>query len=157
MKNPRKFVQLLASLICILICSACTGNSDGGQREINTTVKEVQLKSKTDADGGEYDSTKAEKSAAILAVSLLSPGDGEKFLWDKVKVTKVLVNKTDFSFKENLEVAHYAWKKGIPEGEWLVYLTPYPFGSEWSSVTDSTQWMLVDGDGEAGVGPLVSD
>jgi hypothetical protein len=92
------------------------------------------------------DHVKAGQSMAVIKVKLLQAGAGNKFIFDQVAVLEVLSNKTDYRFSNQIEVAHYSVKNGIPENkECILYLTAFPFGA--TELNTHNEWMLLEGDG----------
>ena len=91
------------------------------------------------------DPGKAKRSEVALRVKLIRVAAGcDKYCWPEVEILKVLQNKSGFSFKKRLAVAHYSWEPGIPEGESTIYLVRYnPEGS--------ALWKLLNGSGKDGV------
>lgn len=93
------------------------------------------------------DTIKKNKAKAVIKAKALNTGVGDKYLYQKIEVLEVIKNNTNFIFKDTLTVAHYSWKLGVPlEKECIIYLTPWPYGSE--TLNEEKQWMLLDGDGE---------
>lgn len=96
------------------------------------------------ADSSPVDPNKVRRAEVVLRVKLLSSGEGSKYLWDKVEVLKVVLNKSDHVFGKNLSVAHYSWKPGIPGGTCTIYLERY-------NSKRNNLWKLLNGSGEDGV------
>lgn len=95
----------------------------------------------------QFDSLKTLKSLAILKAKSLKLGDGNKYLYPKIEVLEVLVNKTRYNFRDTMHVANYNWKPGIPQNkECTIYLTSWPYGS--NEMNEKNEWMLIEGDGE---------
>src|SRR5262245_49922583 len=90
------------------------------------------------------DPSKAKRAEAALRVKLLRVPDCNKYCWPEVEILKVLQNKSGFSFKNRLSVAHYSWEPGIPEGESTIYLQRFN-----PKVGDL--WKLLNGSGKDGV------
>lgn len=95
-------------------------------------------------DSRPVDLVRAKKAEVVLRVRLISPGEGSKYLWDRVEVLKVLKNKSGYAFGKQLAVAHYSWKRGIPEGTCTIYLERYNPGRK-------DQWKLLGGSADEGV------
>ena len=95
------------------------------------------------AQSSRIDPAKARKVEVVLRVKLIEVGDCNKYCWPEVEILEVLQNRSSFSFKKRLKVAHYSWKPGIPEGESTIYLERYN-----SKRTDL--WKLLNGSGEDG-------
>jgi len=99
----------------------------------------------TDVDwNGVFDPDLAVQAEAVLRVRLISPGAGSKFIWDEVEVLGVIKNASDFQFGKTLQVAHYSWEPGVPQGESTIYLVPY-------SETPDHLWKLLGDSGARGV------
>ena len=96
------------------------------------------------------DAVKADKASAVLRVELLEVGDGDKVIWDTVRVEEVLLNKTRFRFEGPLLIGHHSWKQGLVARRCTVYLEPYPLGEGEAKDVQQTQWMLLAGDGAVG-------
>ena len=93
------------------------------------------------------DSLKSAHSLAIINAELITIGEGNKYLYPKIRVLKVLQNKTSYSFPDTLRLAHYSTAKGIPEQQTcILYLSAWPYGS--SQLNAKNEWMLLEGDGE---------
>ncbi|MGB0879537.1 MAG: hypothetical protein ACPGTO_03120 [Polaribacter sp.] len=93
------------------------------------------------------DSIKVSKSMAIIKGRLIKIGVGNKYMHSKIVVLEVLVNSTNFHFKDTMDVSYYNWKQGIPlNKECVIYLTSWPYGSK--KLNEKGEWMLIDGDGK---------
>jgi len=90
------------------------------------------------------DPGKAKRSEVALRVKLVRFEGCDKYCWTEVEILKVLQNKSGFSFKKRLAVAHYSWEPGIPEGESTIYLERY-------NPERSDLWKLLNGSGKDGV------
>jgi len=86
----------------------------------------------------------AAKALVVLRVKRLTPGEGSKYLWYRVKLLQVLKNQSSETFTNTLSVAAYSWKDGVPEGESTLYLERY-------KKTDKGLWKLVGGEASTGV------
>jgi len=96
------------------------------------------------------DPGKAKRSEVALRVKLVSMGVGcDQYCWPEVEILKVLQNKSGFSFKNMLAVAHYSWEPGIPQGESTIYLEKY-------NPKRSDHWQLLNGSGKDGVSHTTS-
>ena len=96
------------------------------------------------AESAFIDPGKAKRAEVALRVKLVRVPDCDKYCWPEVEILKALQNKSGFSFKKRLSVAHYSWEPGIPEGESTIYLQRYnPKGS--------ALWKLLNGSGKDGV------
>src|SRR5262249_40374744 len=89
------------------------------------------------------DPSKAKRAEVALRVKLVSVADCNKYCWTEVEILKVLQNKSGFSFKKRLSVAHYSWEPGIPEGESTIYLERFN--------PDRNLGKLLNGSGKDGV------
>lgn len=94
------------------------------------------------------DLQKAGQARVVLRVRLISPGEGSKYLWDKVMVIDVIKNDSSYKFGNILNVAHYSWESGIPHGECTIYLVPY-------NKKDNYLWSLLGGKASSGVSHVV--
>ena len=93
------------------------------------------------------DSTKHAKSLAIVKGNLIKSESGDKYLYSKISIKEVLLNKTDYNFEDTIKVAYYNWHKGVPENkDCIIYLVPWPLGSK--MLDKNNQWMLMEGNGE---------
>jgi hypothetical protein len=96
-----------------------------------------------DSRVAQMDPRTAERVPVVLRVKLIDRRGGDKYGWDIVQVLSVLKNESNRSFEGRIEVAHYSWKAGVPDGECTVYHEPYGENPE--------QWRLLDGGAEHGV------
>ena len=96
------------------------------------------------AESTDIDPGKAEKAEVVLRVKLVRLGECNKYCWPEVEILKVLQNKSGFSFKKRLAVAHYSWELGVPEGESTIYLERY-------NPDRNDLWKLLNGSGKDGV------
>jgi hypothetical protein len=90
------------------------------------------------------DPSKANKAEVVLRVRLVRFEGCNKYCWPEVEILKMLQNKSGFSFKKSLTVAHYSWEPGIPEGESTIYLERY-------NPKRNDLWKLLNGSGKEGV------
>jgi hypothetical protein len=90
------------------------------------------------------DPGKARRSEVALRVKLVRLEGCDKYCWTEVEILKVLQNKSGFSFRNRLAVAHYSWEPGIPEGESTIYLERY-------NPERIDLWKLLNGSGKEGV------
>ena len=96
------------------------------------------------ANDPRVDPQRAARAPVVLRVQRLSIGSGSKYLWVPVRVVAVIKNESTFKFPSQLNIAHYSWKSGLPDGECTVYLVRY-------NDADESLWKLLDGDGAVGV------
>ncbi|HSE23658.1 MAG TPA: hypothetical protein VLB68_18460 [Pyrinomonadaceae bacterium] len=96
------------------------------------------------AQSTRIDPARASKAEVVLRVKLVEGGDCDKYCWPEVEILEVLQNRSSFSFKKRIKVAHYSWKPGIPEGESTIYLERY-------NSKRADLWKLLNGSGEEGV------
>jgi hypothetical protein len=99
---------------------------------------------KSEKSGDFVDPQKAAHAVAVLRVKFLAALGGNKYAWDKVEVLNVIKNESRHSFDKIVEIAHYSWEPGIPEGECTIYIVPYNEAGE-------DLWKLVDGTAKQGV------
>ncbi len=90
------------------------------------------------------DSKRAQRATVILRVERVVDHGGSKYHWVTVKPLRVLKNDAKANFSKPLRVAYRGGKPGVPVGVCTVYLEPYGDGA-------SGHWLLLDGDGTAGV------
>ena len=96
------------------------------------------------AESTYIDPSKARKADAVLRVKLVRFEGCDKYCWPEVEILKILQNKSSFSFKKRLTVAHYSWEPGVPEGESTIYLERY-------NPKRNDLWKLLNGSGKDGV------
>lgn len=95
------------------------------------------------------DSVKQKAAKLVLKVTMCENNGGSKFIWEKAKVLSVIHNPYLYQLPDTISIAHYSWLQGLPEkSPSIVYLIPYPLGSEEPS--DIGRWMLLEGDGRIG-------
>ena len=115
-----------------------------------TTAPEKHDIVKSDKTGGKVadlmDAQKAARAVAVLRVKFVAALGGNKYAWDRVEVLEVMKNDSGHKFVGVIDIAHYSWEPGIPEGECIIYIVPY-------SPTGLDLWKLLDGTGKQGVGP----
>jgi hypothetical protein len=109
-----------------------------GKDQLSLDV-EITESSRTCIDPG-----KAKKAEVVLRVKLVRLEGCNKYCWPEVEIPKMLQNKSGFSFKKRLTVAHYSWEPGIPEGESTIYLERY-------NPKRNDLWKLLNGSGKEGV------
>jgi hypothetical protein len=80
----------------------------------------------------------------VLRVVRLAEGAGDKFAWVPVRVLAVIKNTSGKPIGGDLEVAHYSFKPGVPDGESTLYLEPF-------NDTPNHPWKLLGGSAEEGV------
>ena len=102
------------------------------------------------ADLRQVDPARAKRGEVVLRVRLITPGEGSKYLWDRVEVLRVLKNRSGHAFGRRLSVAHYSWEPGVPEGTCTVYLERYHPGRK-------DLWKLLGGSAEEGVSHAASE
>lgn len=96
------------------------------------------------------DSMKLKQSYAVILATLQSKGPGDKFLFDTVKVLKVLYNKASYDLTKPLVVASYSFDAGVPAGKkCILYLQPFPLGA--ATLDKEGRWMLLKGVAKEGV------
>jgi hypothetical protein len=98
-----------------------------------------------DAAANLIDAGRAARVKVVLRVKLVAALGGNKWAWDKIEVLGVLKNETETSFAGSLNIAHYSWEPGIPEGTSTVYLEPYEVGPP------TIHWKLLEGSAKEGV------
>jgi len=96
------------------------------------------------AESTYIDPGKAKKAEVVLRVKLVRFEGCNKYCWLEVEILKMLQNKSGFSFKKRLAVAHYSWEPGIPEGESTIYLERY-------NPKRNDLWKLLNGSAKDGV------
>ncbi|HTG93155.1 MAG TPA: hypothetical protein VL866_11240 [Pyrinomonadaceae bacterium] len=96
------------------------------------------------AESTYIDPSKAKKAEVVLRVRLVRLEGCDKYCWPEVEILKMLQNKSGFSFKKRLTVAHYSWEPGIPEGESTIYLERY-------NSKRNDFWKLLNGSAKDGV------
>ena len=136
-------------LFIYLVISGCTNDSHKGGDIAK--VKEASRNSKKEyslnQSNMETDSVKAQKSKAIVLAELIDPGIGNKYMYPIIKINKIIKNDFNYSFPDMIKVAHYNWKNGVPKGkECMIYLAPWPYGS--NELSADNQWMLLEADGD---------
>ena len=95
------------------------------------------------------DSIKQKAAKLVLKVTMCENDGGSKFIWEKAKVLSEIHNPSGYQLPDTISIAHYSWLQGLPEKTpCIVYLIPYPSGSEEPS--DIDRWMLLEGDGRIG-------
>ena len=72
-----------------------------------------------------FDRDMAEDVPVVVRVELLESRGGSKYHWQTVKVLHVFKNETDETIPESVQVAHYGWNPGVPEGRSTLYLVYY--------------------------------
>lgn len=129
-------VALLGTIIVVGIAFGCTDKSPrhGGlvTKTVQTTLNE-QI---------------ASRVPVVLRVKFEKFIGGQKFAWDEVSILGTLKNQTGRPFAGLLQIGHYGWEPGIPQGECTVYLEPYAEG-------DESRWKLLGGSAKDGVSHVV--
>lgn len=92
----------------------------------------------------QVDSARAARAVIVLRARLLQPGAGSKYLWDSVRVVRVVKNESGASLPEEMLVAHYSWEPGLPQTDCTVYLERFAEEGEGG-------WKLLDGSAKSGV------
>ena len=95
-------------------------------------------------ESGPFDEKRFETATIVLRVKFIEENGDSKYLWDRVKIVSVIKNASGQDLGDEISVAHYSWKAGIPKGRSTIYLEPY-------NENDSNMWRLLDGDGNIGV------
>lgn len=90
------------------------------------------------------DSARMQRAQVVLRVRLIELRGGSKYHWDRVEVLNVHKNESRFAFGGTLDVAHYGWKPGVPEGVSTLFLEPY-------GRPEQNLWKLLEADGSVGV------
>lgn len=106
--NSKSFFHLPV-LMAVIFVSGCNGVAD-------TPTKLDDLRDKDFLD-----------SVAVLRVKLVKPGEGSKYHWPVVEILDVFKDSSNYDLKtgDTLEVAHYGYEPGIPDGTSIVYLQYY--------------------------------
>ena len=114
----------------------------GCKGEIESTKKvKTKINIENQKENIKIDTVKASKSLAVLKVKLLKFNGGNKYYYSTINVLDILINKTNFNFKDTMQIAYYNWQSGIPPvKECVIYITPWPFGSD---VLIDGKWMLI--------------
>jgi hypothetical protein len=86
----------------------------------------------------------AARVPVVLRVKYVKLIGGQKYSWDEVSVQSTLKNQSSRSFTGAMEIGHYDWEAGVPNGESTVYLEPYAEG-------DESRWKLLGGSAKEGV------
>lgn len=136
-------MKYITILFISLFLVSCSESKSGNGKLLLDEMLEEELFS----NNHNLDSVKYLKSKAVIKGKLIKFGSGNKYLYPKIQILDVLMNKTDFNFKDTITVAHYNWKSGVPQNkECIIYLTPWPLESE--ELNEKRNWMLIEGDGE---------
>lgn len=140
MKQPYTLFFMLALLACTEGAQHRAANNSTG-KVATANPETLQTANKKNAI---MDNDKLSRSHAVIKARLINTGTGDKFIWDTVKVEKVLHNSTDYKFPPTLIVARYSWDSGIScDGIFTLYLNIYPLGSK--KLNEHKEWMLLDG------------
>lgn len=92
------------------------------------------------------DSVKQKAAKLVLKVTMCENDGGSKFIWEKAKILSPIYNPSGYQLPDTISIAHYSWLQGLPEKRpCIVYLIPYPLGSEEPS--DIDRWIFLEGDG----------
>lgn len=134
--NIIKVINRIFIITSILLCFCCNN-----KKKQNEAAKEQKINIL------KLDSIKSAKSSAIIKGNLIKTEGGDKYLYSKISIKNVLLNKTDYHFEDTIKVAYYNWHEGIPANKnCIIYLTFWPLGSK--ELGKNNQWMLIEGDGE---------
>jgi hypothetical protein len=90
------------------------------------------------------DDKMADKAEVVLRAKLLSSGSAEKYTWFRVRILQVLKNESGVKFTNEMSVAAYSWKSGVPAGQSTLYLERY-------NSTNTGLWKLVGSEASTGV------
>lgn len=90
------------------------------------------------------DSALSANAAIVLRARLLSENGADKYAWYTVKVIRVFKNETKETLVDQVDVAAYSFRPGVPNGESTLFLEPY-------SPSKPMRWKLVGGDASTGV------
>ena len=92
----------------------------------------------------QVDPVRFDRAPVVLRVRFAARKGGDKYLLDTVEILEVFKNDPAHPFGDTLDIAHYSWSDGIPEGECTVYLVPP--GEE-----SGRLWKLLGGGAKQGV------
>ena len=87
----------------------------------------------------------AAKAEVVVRAKLLSSDGADKYARFRVRVLQVLKSPPGTKLTNELSVAAYSWKAGVPEGESTLYLERY------NKQTATGLWKLVGGEASTGV------
>ena len=87
----------------------------------------------------------AAKAEVVIRAKLLSSDGADKYARFRVRVLQVFKSPPGTKLTNELSVAAYSWKAGVPAGESTLYLERY------NKQTDTGLWTLVGGEASTGV------
>lgn len=87
----------------------------------------------------------AAKAEVVVRAKLLSSDGADKYARFRVRVLQVFKSPPGAKLTNELSVAAYSWKAGVPDGEFTLYLERY--GNE----ATNGLWKLVGGEASTGV------
>lgn len=87
----------------------------------------------------------AAKAEVVVRAKLLSSEGADKYARFRVRVLQVFKSPAGTKLTNELSVAAYSWKAGVPTGESTLYLERY------NQQTDTGLWKLVGGEAATGV------
>ena len=87
----------------------------------------------------------AAKAEVVVRAKLLSSDGADKYVRFRVRVLQVLKSPPGAKLTNELSVAAYSWKPGVPDGESTLYLERY------NKQADNGLWTLVGGEASTGV------
>ena len=61
----------------------------------------------------------------MVRAQLIEPGEGSKYLWDKIKILEVIRNTSSYKFPSVLSVARESIEPELPAGECMLILEYY--------------------------------
>lgn len=132
---------LYAIFIFLISCTLATDHTQGTSEQ--TVIQLPKDKNHTPI----LDSLKVAQSLAIIEAELTEIGSGNKYIYSKIRVLRVLQNNTSYAFPDTLQLAHYSTAQGIPKQQkCIIYLSAWPYGSK--KLNAKNEWMLLEGDGE---------
>jgi hypothetical protein len=126
------------ALLTVVLAGFGVGCTDKSQRD-GGIVAETQKNG--------IDEQLANRVPVVLRVRFEKALGGQKYAWDEVSVLKTLKNGSNRTFSGTLQIAHYDWEPGLPQGESTVYLEPYAEG-------DESRWKLLGGSAKEGISHL---
>ena len=106
--------------------SGCASKTEPNKSDSKTESGIVDSKTvKKSAISAVFDVRMAERANVVLRVRCADLGEGSKFYWQTVRIMAAIKNETNFSFDDEIDVAHLFEVKGIPMGTSTIYLKPY--------------------------------
>jgi hypothetical protein len=136
-----KFKQVLIIILSFMSCNKFSN------KVTDITTDTISLNSVEDSII--IDSTKQQDSKLTLKVEIVEDEGGSKYNWVRVNVLSIIKNDTLYPISNSLSIAYYSWLPGLQEGKtYIVYLVPFPIGSEEPMNLD--QWILLKGNGSIG-------